>query len=135
MKPQGLLHKSLPYGGNPTCGKILLYAKEQVECMIKQVGKGLCIFKIGITTNPLMRYPSYLGLGYTTMWLIHVSGSLGLTLMLEASLIANFQDEPGCRNKKNSGGEGAMTTTSKPKKPPFFVYVVGGRADQPRRVG
>ena len=80
-----------------------------------------------------MRYPSYLDLGYTTMWLIHVSGSLGLTLMLEASLIA--KDEPGCRNKKKSGGEGAMTTTSKPKKPPFFVYVVGGRADQPRRVG
>ena len=55
--------------------------------------------------------------------------------MLEASLIAKFQDEPGCKNQKNSGGEGALTNTSKPKKPPFFVYVVGGRADQPRWVG
>ena len=91
MKPQGLLHKSLPYGGNPTCGKILSYATEQVECMIKQVGKGLCVFKIGVTTNPLLRYPSYLDLGYTTMWLIHVSGSLGLTLMWKHPWLLSFR--------------------------------------------
>lgn len=135
VKSENLLYKCLDSNKcNPTSGAILAHAKEQVDNMQHHVGVGLCIFKIGVTANPLLRFASYLDLGYTTMWLINVSPSLGLTVMLEAALISEYGYSSGCKNKPNSGGEGAFNR-SKPLKPPFFVYVVAGRADQPRWVG
>lgn len=95
----------------------------------------MCIFKIGITANPLLRYASYIDLGYTSMWLIHSSPSLGLTNMLEAALICEFATMVGCKNKPNSGGEGGLNRSSRAMLPPFYVYCVAGRADQPRWVG
>ena len=135
VKCQGILNKCFQSKAtNPTCGRILTHASEQVSCILNEVGASLCIFKIGVSANPLLRFASYLNLGYTTMWVIHVSSSLGLTHMLEASLIREYQSFRGCRNKDGSGGEGALNT-SKCFKPPFFTYVVGARADQPRCVG
>lgn len=135
VKGHGLLYKCLNTSkSQPTCGRILEHAKEQVMNMLCKIGITLCVFKIGITANPLVRYASYVEMGYTTMWLINESSSLELTSMLEAALISSFQDRKGCKNKANSGGEGSFNK-AKPPKPPYFTYVVGGRADQPRWVG
>lgn len=131
----GLIDKSLKGSRSiPSCGKILQHATQEVSDMRKMVGESLCIFKIGVTANPPLRYASYLEMGYQSMWLVHSSDSLGLTHMLEASLISAFQDFRGCRNKPGSGGEGALNRTKK-INPPYFVYVVSGRADQNRFVG
>lgn len=102
--------------------------------MQDHVGLGLCIYKVGVSANPLLRFASYLDMGYTKMWLIHSSFELGLTHMLEAALIALNEGNAGFRNKPGSGGEGALNR-HKPAKPPYFVYVVAGRADQSRWVG
>lgn len=131
----GLLRKCLNTSNcNPTSGKILSHAKEQVVNMQHHIGIGVCIYKIGVTSNPLLRFASYLDLGYSKMWLIHSSCDLGLTHMLEAALIALNEGTVGFRNKPSSGGEGALNRR-KPARPPFFVYVVAGRADQSRWVG
>eukprot|EP00435_Cladocopium_sp_Y103_P007728 s1487_g2.t1 len=50
--------------------------------------------------------------------------------MLEAALVSEFAAHVGCRNKSGSGGEGALNRANCPD-PPYFVYVTGGRADQP----
>ena len=68
------------------------------------------------------------------MWVIWMSDSLDLIHMLEASLILEFHKHVGCQNKEGTGGEGFLNSQD-PPPPPFFLYVTGGRADQPRRVG
>ena len=100
----------------------------------EKIGIRVCIFKIGVTANPIARYKLYVDQGYATMWLIHKSNSLDLVHMLEAALILEYHKHVGCRNQAGTGGEGALNRRV-PIAPPFFVYVVGARADQPRRVG
>lgn len=116
------------------CGKILQHAQEQVNAFRQKVGIRICCFKMGITSNPLVRFTSYLQKGYTTMWLIGVSNSIDLISMLEAALISEFQKHVGCHNRPGTGGEGSLNKEA-PPPPPFFAYIVGGRADQNRRVG
>lgn len=99
-----------------------------------KIGATLCIFKIGVSANPLLRYAAYIEMNYTEMWVIHVSSSLDTIHMLEAALISAFEPYMGCKNAPQSGGEGALNR-QKPVKPPYFVYIVAGRADQPRWVG
>lgn len=129
-KCHNLLNKCLGQTQRPpTSGKILAHSKEQAANMIEEVGASLCIFKIGVSANPLLRYASYLEMGYQQMRIIHTSPSLDSIHMLEAALISMFQDYPGCKNSPGSGGEGGLNR-HKPVKPPFFVYIVGGRADK-----
>ena len=116
------------------CCKILQHAKDQVSSFRERIGVRLCCFKIGVTSNPLVRFPMYLEKGYSEMWLISVSPSIDMTQMLEAALISEFGKHVGCHNKCGSGGEGSFNRDT-PPPPPFFVYVTGGRADQSRRVG
>ena len=63
-----------------------------------------------------------------------MGNDLGLVNMLEAALISEFSQCTGCRNMANTGGEGGLNRQVRPH-PPYFVYVTGGRADQPKRVG
>ena len=116
------------------CGTILSHAQNQVNSFRQKIGFRICCFKIGVTSNPLNRFASYLQRGYTCMWLIGASHSADLISMLEASLIHEFAKHVGCHNQLGSGGEGALNRES-PPPPPYFIYITGGRADQNRRVG
>ena len=116
------------------CGRILLHAREKINTFREKIGVRLCCFKIGITSNPLVRFGAYLDKGYTSMWLINASDSIDAVSMLEAALISEFGKHVGCHNKPNTGGEGSLNKKS-PAPPPYYVYIVGGRADQNRRVG
>ena len=135
LRSLGLLNKCLKTRGKPTCGKILAHAKAQITSMREWLGIRLCIFKIGVTANPSCRFNWYLERGYTCMWVIAASDSLDLIHMLEAALISEFSKHVGCKNKSDSGGEGALNRTNTVSYPPYYVYVAGGRADQHRWVG
>ena len=124
----------MPRHGKPTCGKILAHAKKQIQAFREQVGLRVCVFKVGITCNPIQRFVSYREMGFTDMWVVTMCDSVDSISMLEAACIALFSAHVGCRNKAETGGEGALNR-SPPPKPPFFLYVTGGRADQLRKVG
>ena len=117
-----------------TTGKILAHARQKVSSFRERHGDGLCVFKIGVTANPAQRWELYLKVNLTAMWIIFMHDDLSLVHMLEASLIALFCEIKGCRNKPNTGGEGALNRKCRPD-PPYFIYVVGGRADQHKKVG
>lgn len=117
-----------------TAGKLLAHSKDKVTAFREKIGIRVCVFKIGATANPIARFPSYLKTGFTGMWVIASSESVPMIHMLEAALISEFSKHVGCRNKIGSGGEGALNREQCPD-PPYFIYVTGGRADQPRRVG
>lgn len=116
-----------------TCGKILQHAQDQITNFREQIGIRVCVFKIGVTSNPRQRYASYVGKGYTRMHLISVSQSADLTQMLEAALVSQFSAHVGCRTAAGTGGEGALNRPI-PPPPPYFVYIVGARADQRRSI-
>ena len=118
----------------PSCGKILLHAKRQVTAFREFIGVQVCVFKIGVTADPAFRFRGYMAKGYTNMWVIHVNEDVGETHMLEAALIAEFQELPGCRNAPNSGGEGALNRKQN-GGPPYYTYVTGCRADVFKRIG
>ena len=135
VKPFGILnHCMMPRHGKPTCGKILAHAKKQIQAFREQMGLRVCVFKVGITCNPIQRFVSYREMGFTDMWVVTMCDSVDSISMLEAACIALFSAHVGCRNKAETGGEGALNR-SPPPKPPFFLYVTGGRADQLRKVG
>jgi len=126
--------RSLPLpvqGSSPTCGKILQHATKQVELFRKTMGSNICVFKVGVTSDPAVRFLDYRAKNFTSMWIVHTSNDLGLIHMLEASLVLQFHHCVGCRNAPNTGGEGGMSRMA----PPYYVYVTGGRADQFKRVG
>lgn len=134
-KPLGIHNRCLKLDQKRvSCGTILAHAKEQVSALREKVVIRLCCFKIGVTTNPLIRFRLYLEKGYNQMWVIWTSSSIDIVHMLEAALISEFGRHVGCQNKYGSGGDGALNQEH-PQPPPYFVYVVAGRADQPRRVG
>lgn len=132
----GLVNKCLlpAQFSRATCGKILLHCTEAVTCFRETIGIRICVFKVGVTSNPMKRYQGYMDLGFHAMWVIAVSPSIDLIHMLEAALVMEFHKHIGCRNKGGTGGEGALNKTEK-SPGPYYVYVTGGRADQPRRVG
>ena len=119
-----------PRSSQPTCGKILAWCKERVTAFRLSMGIRVCVFKLGITSNPVLRYLDYRSKGYSSMWLIHQSSSSDLVSMLEAALVSEYGKQVGCRNKENSGGEGCLER----RPPPYFMYVCGARADQFRRI-
>ena len=117
-----------------TCGKILAHARGEITRFRESTGGvRLCVFKIGISANPILRFISYLEMGFTDMWVLTKSNSVELISMLEAACISHFSLHVGCRNQNNSGGEGSLNKEY--SEPPFFLYVTGGRADQFRRIG
>ena len=134
LKECGLLKKTLSLTPKPICGKVLFHAKQQTHNFRKRMGLQVCVFKIGVTSDPAQRFMDYLQKNFTAMWVIHESDSLDLVHMLEAALISEFHDVSGCKNAANSGGEGALNRKVH-SGPPFYVYLTGGRADQLKWVG
>ena len=134
LAEHGLIHRVLPASPKrPTSGRLLAHARQNVVSFREHMGVSLCVFKIGVTSNPAQRYISYLQKNFTSMWIIYMGQSAEETHMLEAALIQEFHTCSGCRNSPNSGGEGALNRPG--VKGPFFAYVTGGRADQNKRVG
>lgn len=88
------------------------------------MNRKLCVYKVGLTSKPALRWEYYKEANYTHMVLLHFSSNLGLIQMLEAALIAANLNETGCRNERY-GGEGPPSEN----EPFHFVYVVGARAD------
>ena len=107
----------------------------KVDAFRNNMGLRVCVFKVGVTANPLTRYGSYMEVSFNSMWLLHVSHSVDLIHMLEAAVVAIFHKHVGCRNQEGTGGEGALNRVGAELRGPFFLYVTGGRADQCRRVG
>ena len=134
FRSAGLVKKCLPACEKNTCGKILFHTKNQIDGLRERMGLRLTCFKVGVTADPPKRYESYLEHGYTCMHVIAESSSIDLIHMLEAALIGEYAKHVGCKNKPNSGGEGALNRHVIPSGP-FYLYVVAGRADQSRWVG
>ena len=130
------VHNRLPRfsSPSPTCGKILLHSKQQVNAFREMMGISICVFKIGISVNPAQRFISYLDVNFQVMWVIYQGPDIGLVHMLEAALIDEFHPVSGCRNAAHSGGEGGLNERCH-LGPPYFVYITGGKADQLKRVG
>ena len=134
LKAFGLFSRIMPsMTPSPTAGKVLQYARQQVMTFRASMGLQVCVFKVGVTSNPIVRYRDYVSKNFTCMWVIFESNSVLETHMLEAALISHFQNCLGCRNKPGSGGEGALNRTT--SSGPFYTYVTGGRADQGKWVG
>ena len=113
----------------PTAGHILQYCKKKVDSFRVSVGANVCVYKVGLTTNPLRRFTGYVQLNYTRMSLLHATHCQGTAEMLEASLIDNHMGRTGFRNQR-TGGENCMSGASA-----YYVYVVGARADRPKPIG
>ena len=108
-----------------SAGTILQRCRSLVTKFRNGIGKQLCVYKLGMTAKPTLRFKYYQECNYTHMSVLHVSTNLGLIQMLEAALISDNFSEKGCRNQRY-GGEGPPGSISEPF---HFVYVVGARAD------
>ena len=108
-----------------TAGTILKRCSTKVECFRNRMGRTVCIFKIGLSSNPLIRFEDYKERNYSEMSLLHVTQNMGEAQMLEAALIAQNIGEKGCRNEK-LGGDGPNHLSPQSF---YFVYVAGAQAD------
>ena len=119
-----------PCKRSPSAGTVLQHCKNRVHVFRSRIGCNVCVFKLGFTTNPLVRFQSYVSVNYSAMELLHVTTDKGSAEMLEAALIDSHCQIRGCRNDK-PGGEGPGNL----RAGHYYVYVVGARADQPKRIG
>ena len=97
------------------------------------MNRAVCVFKVGLTTDPVVRFGFYWDANYERMVLLHVTENMGVAQVLEAALIAPNLKQVGCRNEK-FGGEGPLCKSLHGKTLHFF-YVVGARADQMKPIG
>ena len=119
-----------PQRQKATAGTVLQRCLAEVTKFRNRMGRKLCVYKLGLTSNPVLRFDFYKDANYTHMSLLHVSPNLGLCQMLEAALSASNMSERECRNQR-TGGEGPPSSEEEPF---HFVYVVGARADQLKRI-
>ena len=105
LQPLGVVNRIMkPRRPKPTAGAVLSYVRQQVVAFRESLGLTVCVFKIGVTMNPLCRFLDYKSRNYTSMWVIHQGSDVLETHMLEAALISHFESFMGCRNKPGSGG-------------------------------
>ena len=114
-----------PNRSRATAGTVLQRCLTNVERFRNQMNKRLCVYELGMTTNPLLRFHFYSRGNYSKMSLLHVTTDTGVAQMLEAALIALHISERECRNER-FGGDGPSTSHH---DGPHFVYIVGARAD------
>ena len=134
LRTFGLRNRMMPMRPRPPLsGTVLAYCRQQITSFREQMGISLCVFKIGVTSNPVVRFVDYRRRNFSAMWVLFSGDNVKEIHMLEAGLIALFESSTGCQNSQRSGGEGALNKAS--ANPPFYAYVTGGRADQNRRVG
>ena len=93
-------------------------------------GFNLCVFKIGISSDPAERAIHYFENGFKRYYLIHISESASVIEHLEERLIAMSKDVLGCRNER-PGGEGRMRS----RPPPYFLYIAAACAAQREPIG
>ena len=121
----GVSYLPFPKRLKATAGTILQRCLREVETFRNKMNKNLCVFKLGLTSNPIVRFRFYQEANYTHMTLLHVSEIPGVAQMLEASLISSHMTQHGCRNER-FGGE---CPPGSEMEPYHFVYIVGARAD------
>ena len=118
-----------------TASTILWHCVKAINCLRNQCGgPALCVFKIGLTSNPLQRRAAYYKQNFKKFVIIHkVSRGelLGMLEMLEAALIAEFYDNQRCCRNRQLGGESMRDKTFMPRfAPPYFAYCVASNASQ-----
>ena len=111
-----------------SAGTILQRCRSLVTKFRNGIGKQLCVYKLGMTAKPTLRFKYYQECNYTHMSVLHVSTNLGLIQMLEAALISDNLSEKGCRNQRY-GGEGPPGSISEPF---HFVVCCWGQGGQPQ---
>ncbi|CAE7822447.1 unnamed protein product, partial [Symbiodinium sp. CCMP2456] len=91
-------------------------------------GDALCVFKIGLTSDPFQRRRSYEQQNFKAFVVLHKVSQpelLGMMEMLEAALIAEFHDNERCCRNKQLGGESMRKKDFSPRfPPPYFAYCV-----------
>ena len=113
-------------------GAVLAHMQQATERQLELCGKQLCIFKFGITAQPLQRWAFYHQENYIRFTVLHATNSLFEACWAEAALIALKDGVRACRNIKR-GGDGPLHT--KGGGPPYFVYLATSRADIGKWVG
>ena len=111
------------------CTEILNHCKAMIAQIRNTYGSALCVFKVGITADPLRRFHFYKIENFDKMYLLHGSDSVHLTDMLESALIQSHNEIPGCRNIKLGGARNMKGGA------PYFTYCVAARADGSLRIG
>ena len=118
-----------------TAGKILRHCIDVVRAIQQENGGStLCVFKIGLTANPLQRRESYRLQNFKSFVIIHQTyrpDLLGMMEMLEAAVIAAFYDDGyNCRNRQ-LGGESMRDRSQVPRfPPPYYAYCAATNASQ-----
>ncbi|CAE7446166.1 unnamed protein product [Symbiodinium sp. CCMP2592] len=122
-------------GEASAAGKILRRCIDVVrKVRYENGGEQLCVFKIGLTANPVRRRASYRDQNFRNFVIIHQtcrSDLLGLMEMLEAAIIAEFYDA-GCRcRNRQLGGESMRDRDQRPRfAPPYYAYCAATNASQ-----
>ncbi|CAE7662955.1 unnamed protein product [Symbiodinium sp. CCMP2592] len=112
--------------------KVLLHCLRVVDAVrTENGGASLCVFKIGLTSNPVQRRASYLQQNFQNFVVIHKVWRpelLGMLEMLEAALIAQFHDNGRCCRNVRLGGESMRTKDFVPRfPPPYYAYCVAAK--------
>ena len=115
--------------------KVLLHCLRVVDAVrTENGGASLCVFKIGLTSNPVQRRASYLQQNFQNFVVIHKVWRpelLGMLEMLEAALIAEFHDNGRCCRNLRLGGESMRTKDFVPRfPPPYYAYCAATNAAQ-----
>ena len=115
--------------------KILWHCIKVVNAIREENGgASLCIFKIGLTSNPIQRRDSYMAQNFKKFVILHKvcrPELLGMVEMLEAALIAEFYDNGRCCRNKQGGGESMRRNDFMPRfPPPYYAYCAATNASQ-----
>ena len=114
-------------------GKLLGHCVQKIMQLRRNLGGlPLCVYKIGITSDPNQRWRSYREQRFTSMLCVHATNNLSVVEHLEAALILTFSvDTQGSLRNINTGGEGMRLKGGEARfAPPYFVYCVGADASQ-----
>jgi len=121
-----IARKKLAEESPSSSGAVLSHMQQVADVRIENSGASVCIFKFGITAQPLKRWYSYKTQNYLKFTVIHATNSLMEACWGEAALIALSEGAKGCRNIRK-GGDGPLHV--KGDGPPYFIYIVTSRAD------
>ena len=122
-------------GETLTASKIRWHCVETINFVRGQCGgPALCVFKIGLTANPIKRREAYRKQNFKQFVIIHEVSRhelLGMLEMLEAALIAQFHDCQRCCRNKQLGGESMRDKNFAARfEPPYYAYCAATNASQ-----
>jgi hypothetical protein len=120
-----------------TEGRILAHIRDMSSAIINRSGASLCVYKFGITADPVGRKEFYVADNYTVYEILHVSNVLDAVSWGEAYLIHEFSHHSNigsCRNVR-LGGDGALALKTNHRDQLFYLYIAAARADSGRAIG